>query len=240
MLLRLEFLFEHASHTLADKSGWGSRQSLGTLLEILEVLSRGDVKAEVHKELERQLIWLGRLESSEEVDRSVLRDAQSNISESIQQLHGSNTRFGHYLKGNEFITAVRSRSSLPGGLCEFDVPAYHIWLEGGSANREGDLVRWYEPLWLLRDAISVSLDLTRSSAAAITVTAEKGNYTISPETQQAVQMLQIGVPPEHQVFPAVSGGRHRISIRFLEQPSTEERAKQHNGDVPFSLVMCSL
>ncbi len=240
MLLRLEFLFEQACHSLEDDSDWDARQSLATLLEILEVLSRGDVKAEVHKELERQSIWLGRLENNEDIDRDVLRSEQVKVSESIQQLHGSNTRFGHYLKSNEFITAVRSRSSLPGGLCEFDVPAYHIWLERGADLRQADLSRWYEPLWLLRDAITVSLELTRNSAAAHSLVAETGNYTSNLQPQQIVQMLKITVPREHQVFPAVSGGRHRISIRFLEQPSTEDRAKQYNGDVPFSLVMCSL
>lgn len=240
MLLRLEFLFEQAEHSLVDNSVWGCRQSLGTLLEILAVLGRGDVKAEVHKELDRQGQMLQKLQSREDVDHELLRTETAKIGDTSSRLHGSSLSLGQYLKNNEFITAVRSRSALPGGLCEFDVPAYHAWLEHCENRRSEDLKTWYAKLWQLRDAISVCLNLTRNSAAPANQKAEMGNWVTALEPQQFLPMLQIHVPTDFRVFPEVSGGRHRVTIRFLEQRDIEDRARQFDGDVPFKLVMCAL
>ena len=36
---------------------------------------------------------------------------------------------GHELRHNELLNAVRQRSSIPAGTCDFDLPAFHYWLE---------------------------------------------------------------------------------------------------------------
>ena len=36
-------------------------------------------------------------------------------------------KIGHTLLEKDWLTAIRSRISIPGGTCEFDLPAYHAW-----------------------------------------------------------------------------------------------------------------
>ena len=240
MLLRLEFLFEQASHAMDDDSVWGCRRALANLLELLALLSRGDVKSEVHKELERQTLALGRLANREDVDSTRLQSALAKLHSMTARLHDEASQLGQYLKNNEFIAAVRSRSALPGGLCEFDVPAYHYWLEHSTDGRKQDLERWYDRLWVLRDAIDTSLELTRGSAAESEQVASNGVWNRSMDPQQLCPMLRLFVPEQHPVFPEVSGGKHRITLRFLEQPDINERARQTNRTVPFSVVLCTL
>jgi cell division FtsZ-interacting protein ZapD len=52
--LRLEFLFRQARHSLRGEAVWDSHNTLTTLLEILNIVSRIDIKTEVIKELEHQ------------------------------------------------------------------------------------------------------------------------------------------------------------------------------------------
>jgi hypothetical protein len=56
--LRLEFLAQQANHHSLQASTWSSRAAIGSLLEILTILGRGDIRSEVLKELERQVSQL--------------------------------------------------------------------------------------------------------------------------------------------------------------------------------------
>ena len=60
--LRLEFLFNEFFSRLEGPSEWDSRNALTSLLDILNIFNRTDLKTEVMKELERQMTTLGALE----------------------------------------------------------------------------------------------------------------------------------------------------------------------------------
>jgi hypothetical protein len=51
--LRLDFLYNQALYHNEMQSQWGSRAAMGSLLDILAIAARGDVRADVQKELER-------------------------------------------------------------------------------------------------------------------------------------------------------------------------------------------
>ncbi len=56
--LRLDFLYNQALHHNEMGSQWGSRAAMGSLIDILAISTRGDVRSDVLKELERQLTLL--------------------------------------------------------------------------------------------------------------------------------------------------------------------------------------
>ena len=51
--LRLDFLYSQALYHNEKASPWGSRAAVGSLLDILAILTRGDIRSDVLKELER-------------------------------------------------------------------------------------------------------------------------------------------------------------------------------------------
>ncbi|HEY5565890.1 MAG TPA: cell division protein ZapD, partial [Gammaproteobacteria bacterium] len=51
--LRLEFLYRQATFHAGDSTDFGARAAVGSLLEILTIVGRGDVRADVLKELDR-------------------------------------------------------------------------------------------------------------------------------------------------------------------------------------------
>ena len=53
--LRLDFLYSQALYHNEMQSQWGSRAAMARLLDILAIAARGDVRADVQKELERHL-----------------------------------------------------------------------------------------------------------------------------------------------------------------------------------------
>ena len=67
-LMRLEFLYQQLLYNSDDASDWASRASITTVLDVLAILSRGDLRSEIHKELEHQLNILQRFQSQPGVD----------------------------------------------------------------------------------------------------------------------------------------------------------------------------
>src|SRR5262249_61878981 len=53
--LRLDFLYNQALHHNEMASPWGSRAAMASLIDILAITTRGDVRSDVLKELESHL-----------------------------------------------------------------------------------------------------------------------------------------------------------------------------------------
>ena len=77
--LRLDFLYSQALYHNEMQSQWGSRAAMGSLLDILAIAARGDVRADVQKELERHLAQLNVFQSKPGVDSARLRTVMSNL-----------------------------------------------------------------------------------------------------------------------------------------------------------------
>ena len=166
--LRLEFLYQQMLYNGEEEADWATRATISTLLEILAILSRGDVRSEVLKELDHQLGALERFQSQPGVDSSRLGTLVNNLVASRDQIGDIGIGFLQPLKDNEFLNAIKHRSAIPGGTCEFDLPEYNHWLRQPIARRLQDLAQWIEAIRPICDAVSESLWLIRESAHLLT------------------------------------------------------------------------
>src|SRR5882762_2750118 len=66
--LRLDFLYAQALYHTELPNAWGSRAAVGSFLEILAITTRGDLRGDVIKELERQIQTLGEYQTKPGVD----------------------------------------------------------------------------------------------------------------------------------------------------------------------------
>jgi cell division FtsZ-interacting protein ZapD len=77
--LRLEHLFQQAFYTLRGYSVWDSRATITGLIDILDILSRSDLKTELLKELERHQAALAKLKDIPGVDREQLESILAQL-----------------------------------------------------------------------------------------------------------------------------------------------------------------
>ena len=224
---------------MAGKTVWDSRATLSSILEILAIFSRADLKTEVMKELERQIAVLERLDQVPGVDRTRLTETLDIMDGLIDRLYASKGQIGQELRTNEFLNAIRQRSTIPGGTCDFDLPGYHYWLQQSIDTRQHDLGRWAGTLEAVRASINLILKLLRESAGAQSELATGGILQKTFETNVAFQLLRVMVPSELPYYVEVSGSKHRFSMRFMEF-STTARARQTDQDVHFKLACCAL
>ena len=236
--LRLEFLFRQTSRYLAGNSEWDSRNTLHSLLEIMHIFGRADLKTEAMKELDRHIQSLAKLEQNPNVDRSLLVGILDELDRLIDQLHAINGQIISTLKKNEFLSAIMQRSAIPGGTCDFDLPEYHFWLQQPAEQRTRDLSGWLHHFDSIAEAIQLILRLTRDSAVMRPEEAPGGFFQKTLDPNLPCQMVRVAVPAGTPYFAEISGGKHRFTVRFLEVPVIGERPLQTRQDVPFSLGCC--
>jgi len=236
--LRLEYLFQQASWHLSRQSEWDSRATLSCVLEILEIFGNTNLKSEALKELERHAASLKRHEQNPEVDHSQLSGLLDNINSHIERVRGINGQIANELKASEFLVSIRQRSAIPGGTCDFDLPAFHYWLQQPAKERTRDLSRWLSHFDAIGQAIQMILGLTRDSTPMKPTLATGGMYQRTLDPNLPCQLVRIALPPGLPYFAELSGGRHRFTTRFLQFSIDEKRARQTDQDVEFELACC--
>lgn len=238
--LRLEFLFAQASHHLHGETEWDSRGAMVSLLEIQSIFGRADLKSEVMKELERQQSNLARWQSSPGVDAQVLKDLSKKLESFRLNLLKSEGPIAADLKENEFLSSIHQRSAIPGGTCDFDLPAYHHWLKQPADRRVKDLAGWLGRFDVIAGAIQLVLSLIRDSAPMQSATAESGFYQRSLDPNHPCQLVRVAVDEQAPCYAEISGGKHRFTVRFLSIAYTDGRAQPITQNLPFRIACCTL
>jgi cell division protein ZapD len=237
--LRIDFLYSQALYHNEAPSQWGSRAAMSSLLDILAITTRGDTRSDVLKELERHLATLNEFQAKPGVDDSRLRTVVSNLVRLRTDLLGSGSAFLQPLRESEFLNAIKHRSAIPGGTCEFDLPDYFYWLSQPSEMRMRTFDQWLGMLRPMCDAIAELIWLTRQNGRGREQTAEGGVFHITFDRDSPSQLLRIQIPASLGLYPEISGSHYRCSIRFLAWNGLAERSTQTQEDVRFMLSCCA-
>ena len=123
--LRLQELFDRLGTLLARSDAIDHHFALTTLFEVMEVATRPELKADALKDLERQKQLYNSYRGNPAISEQALDQVVAQLDAHFEALNAQTGRLGHELSDNEFLSAIRSRSVIPGGTCEFDLPAYH-------------------------------------------------------------------------------------------------------------------
>lgn len=236
--LRVEFLNAQALLHSRNDAAYGARAAISSLLEILAITGRGDIRADALKELDRHALRLSHYQRSPGVDGERLARLMREVDEIRGRLSDAGKQFLAPLRESEFLSAIRHRSSIPGGTCMFDLPDYGYWLQLPSAERGQELKRWLDQLKPLCDAIDQLLWLTRESSTPERQIAQGGLYNHSLGKTDHYELVRVLVAQESGLYPEISAGQHRFTIRFAEWQGTETRARQAPDDVAFYLALC--
>ena len=236
--LRLEFLYQQMLYNSEREADWATRTTVSTLLEIGAILSRGDVRSDVHKELDHQLGVLERFQSQPGVDPGRLETLIHNLAASRDEVAKIGTSFLQPLKDCEFLNAIKHRSAIPGGTCEFDLPEYNHWLRQAAERRQQDMEKWIVPIRPVCDAVTELLWLIRESAEPKDRMAINGMYQHNMQKGNDCRLLRVSIEGDSSLFPEISGSQHRFTVRFLEWSTIDSRAVQTGHDVPFQLSIC--
>ncbi len=153
--LRLQQLFSRLGQLIGRDQSIDHHFALTTLFEIMEVSARSELKSEVLKDLERQKQLYNGYRGNPAISEKALDGLIAQLDHHFEALNQVNGKIGQNLTENDFLMALRSRASIPGGTCEFDLPAYHAWQHHAAYSRTQDLQLWTSAFAPLAQAIQL-------------------------------------------------------------------------------------
>lgn len=237
-LLRLEDLFDRTLYFAEHSEPEPHHIALLTLFDIIEVAGRADLKMDMVQELERQRQSLMAFRNNPDISEDALNGVLREIEQASAALLAMQGKTGQYLRENEWLMSIKNRAGIPGGVCEFDLPAYHFWLNRDAEQRRADISAWINPLLPIRDGLLIVLRLLRSSGHPERQLALRGAFQQMLSGRTA-QLIRLRVSKQQAAVPEISANKYALNIRFTV-PGTDMRPKQSELDVEFELTYCNL
>ncbi len=237
--LRLEQLFNQLQEYSAHQSTRGSQMALITLLRLVEIIDRPDLKSKMVQMLTQYSTSLSQLERFPQVDTQRLKKILKQLDQLIAQLHHIAGRIGESLRNNDFFNQLRPQLANPGGIFYHHVPTYALWVKQPYELRERELTQWTDALKPLPEIVSLVLDLIRHSCSEQTITTQNGFYHQTLDSTLPCQLIRVGLPIELGVYAEISAGIHGLSIRLVRiNYLTGEKSKQVTEQITFQLACC--
>ncbi len=236
--LRLEHLFERLGELVRRDGAIDHHYALITIFEVMDVAARADLKSDVMKDLEKQKQILNGYRGNPAISEAVLDEVVAKLDGCFSALNNLPGKAGQSLTENDWLMSIRSRVGIPGGTCEFDLPAYFAWQHRSSESRRADLERWGAKLSPLAESIHLLLKLLRDSGAPQKVIATGGQLQQNLPQGRTFQLLRLRIDEALGLVPEISGNRLIVSVRLMRH-EVDDRLHASNEDAAFELTLCS-
>ena len=236
--LRLHQLFNRLGQLTTRSEALDHHFALTTLFEIIEVASRSELKSDVLKDLDRQKQLYNGYRGNPAISEKALDGLIAQLDEHFESLNQVSGRIGQSLNDIDFLMALRSRAVIPGGTCEFDLPAYFAWQHHDAASRTEDLKQWSAPFGPLAQSIQLLLQMLRESGSSQKVMATAGQLQQSLPQGRSFQLLRLKIDPSLGITPEISCNRLLVVIRMMRQ-TNDGKLGATTEDVPFEMSLCA-
>jgi cell division protein ZapD len=237
--LRLEHLFERLGVLMWREDPVDHHFALVTIFEIMDVASRADLKSDLLRELDRYKAQFMSYRGNPAIQEAALDDVLGRIERAHHGLNQLAGKAGQSLSANDWLMSIRSRISIPGGTCEFDLPFYYAWQQEPAAKRQQDLQQWVGTLSPFAEAVRLVLSLLRDTGQPHMVAAPCGQYQQNLKDMRSYQLLRLRVDPALGMVPEISANRLMVSIRLM-RPDAEGKLKiASDTDASFELTLCA-
>ncbi len=240
LFMRLESMFVQMENFHNADEYYSIQLFLDALFDVLDFLHRYEIRAEIIKELQRYQSVLAKEGENPFIDSRDCKAMMVAVNQSLTEALEMNLNPISALRENELFNSLRQRNFNQSGNCLFEVPAYQFWLMKNKNHQIPFLQNCYRLFCPIERAIRLILKLVRIHSEHTREFTEDGMFIKTLNSGQRHQMLRVHLPCTENVFPRISGDRHRFSVRFMAQENPEKRARQINHPVNFELQICIL
>lgn len=238
-MLRLEHLFQRLTVLIWREHPVDHHHALSTVFEVMDVASRADLKTDLLRDLDRYKNQFMSYRGNPAIHESVLDEVLGRIEQAYSSLQSLAGKAGQSLQGNDWLMSIRSRISIPGGTCEFDLPAYFAWQHLPAAQRQADLQGWVGTLAPFAQAVQLMLGLLRDAGHPHMVAAPCGHYQQSLKETRNYQLLRLRIDETMGLIPEVSANRLMVSVRLMRAEADGKLKPAADTDAGFELTLCA-
>lgn len=224
--LRIEMLAEQALVYIEHDTEHSTIAAVRALLDLVTIISKNDTKIELIKQLDQTIIS-GELSAEDLAQAQELKGILSR--QSFRAYDG--------IKENVFLNTLRQRFTIVGGICAFDLPVLHNWLNMPFEIRKKHFYDWMGVIQNVMSAQRFVLKSIRSRMIEEECIFKHGFYYRSVKWKAGLLRLDMD---KYHFFPEFSGNRHQLSIRLVEQSTPWEPPKQVDTDISLKVGICGI
>lgn len=237
LFMRLSYLMDRFNHHLENPTPVNCQAAVMVLLELYNLSSRLDVKNAALHVLDIQSQGVRMAKGVEGIDQTYVNKILKKLDDKSKQLYSFRGQLGQQLKAHNFLNILKQRASIAGGINDLDVPLFNFWLDQPVEQRLKDLRGWARPYEIAFEAIELVMNLIYQGVETTEAVAEGGFYQASLSPEREYQILSIALEDNIKIYPEISAGKQRFSIRFVDASNLEEKGKQIIEDVKFTLKL---
>lgn len=244
LFLRLDHLFKQYDQACSQLDHWQSRLAFSSLFDLLEIIGRNEIKADIIKELDHFKKAFEGFQDAPGVNKAALESVCAEIQDVLTDVHSFTSLALDAYRQQDFFNTIRQRDPIPGGTCAFDLPELHHWLHCTDLEQRQDyFATLFQSIQPIQTGIYLILRLIRRSSAPRQQAISKGQFqqVFSQENDPPqMQLVRLVINKTLAVYPEVSGNQHKISIRFLQQRSPKDKAALYTEPFDCAIACCSL
>lgn len=235
---KLENIFVQMRHHL-NQRGFASRHlALESVLNLMQVLDRPDIRARLVQALQVVQDYLGGLLGQQQVDSVRLRQIIVAFDEDLSYMHATN-RLGNNLFNDALLMLLRSHINAHGQAAYQLSPICQLWQLQDAGLNFSCFQRWIEPLLPLERAVLRLMKFMREHYKSTVCEASNGFSKWDIPKDEPIFMVGISVP--NGIVPAISSGQKLISVTFHTALWGDKQIlEQYTGSVRFEWMVCSL
>ncbi|MDP3519474.1 MAG: cell division protein ZapD [Hydrogenophaga sp.] len=237
--LRLEDLFRRLGELVPRTHALDHHFAIQTIFEVMDVAARADMKTDVLKDLEKHKQQLNSYRGNPAISEAALDQIVGQLDGCFSALNAVSGKIGQALTDNDWLMAIRSRIGIPGGTCEFDLPAYFDWQHQAPERRQRDLSEWVGHLAPLAEAIHWLLKLLRDAGSPQKVVAVAGQFQQNLPQGRSFQLLRVFIDGTQGLVPEISGNRLMFSVRMMRLGEDHRLHGATDVDMNFELSLCA-
>ncbi len=222
--LRIEMLAEQSLVYIEQDSEYSTIAAVRALLDLVSLVSKNDTKIELIKQLDQIML----IESLSDEDRLEANELKGLLSRQSFRVYDA-------IKENVFLNTLRQRFVIVGGICAFDLPVLHNWLNMPFETRKEHFYEWMKVIDNIMNAVRFVLKCIRGSMVAEECSFKHGFYYRSVKWRAGLLRINMS---DYRFFPEFSGNRHQLSIRLVEQSSPWDPPKQVDTDITLHVEIC--
>lgn len=239
LFMRLSYLIKRFNFHLENPTPENCQAAIVVLLELYNLSSRLDVKNAALHVLDVQTQAVRLAEGLDGIDIARVKRILDKLEEKSKRLYSFRGQLGQHLKTHNFLNILKQRSSIAGGVNDLDIPLFNHWLNLPQDKRLEDLLSWAKPYQIAFEAVELLMALIYQGISTSDEVAKDGFYQATLSHEIDYQIISISLEEKAEIYPEISAGKQRFSVRFVDASNLEEKGKQIVEDVDFTLTLYS-
>ena len=235
--LKCEYLFEKFNSALQQHDIWSVKSSVSTLIEISDFIFRINVKVELLKELEKNILFLNYLYENNSIHISMHDEYITKTKNCVEVLNNIIESPSKSIIDNDFLMQIKSKLHIPAGDNFFDMPAYLNFLSSNKSFIIDSINQWYLPFKPFFSSSKLLLDTKRINSEFVALRSSSSYFEKKFNKSSKFDLVRIKMKKNINIYPDISVSTKNINIIFKTSFGQNRLSKAISENIDFELSL---